>query len=283
MLAVLSMCGCSRQPKASAELLVVVTDVSAEELLCSCSPEAHRRYEALRTAMSQGLHRPVRFEYMTDFTFDSVPDEQAQQLRRADLMIGKCTAMEYVSTNLGIPSTCVALLTRTNGSPDFAGVWVAKSQSGIRTIGDLAGKRICIGQPWHGEKHDDALGQLRAANAKPGKVMERLLCKEAIADVAAGEADGAVISDYAATLLTNRVVTGGVSLREIGRTPPRPYIGVFATDHLIGNEREAVACFLMETMRLDSGVLAALRSKGGFIPPSRNTGIVEKDPLPKRL
>lgn len=233
--------------------------------------------------MSQGLHRPVRFEYMTDFAFDSLPDEQAQQLQRAHLIIGKCTAIEYVSTKLGIPSTCIALLTRTSGSPSFAGVWVAKSQGGIRTIGDLAGKRISIGQPWHAEKHGDALHQLQSVRVKPGMVMERLLCREAVADVAAGEADGAVISDYATALLTNRDVTGGVNLREIERTPPRPYIGVFAANHLSGNEREAVSCFLLETIRLDSGVLEALRSKGGFIPPSGNTRIVGKDLRTKQL
>lgn len=265
-LAVMGLCGCSRETAASAELVVVVTDTSAAELFCTCSPDVPKRYEALRAAMGRALGGKVRFEYMTDFLFDSPGEEQAQQLREAHLIIGKCTAVEYVSARLGIKSECTGVLTRTNGSPELTGVWVARSEGGARSIGELAGKRISVGPEWQAEKHGDALRQLEAGKIKPGRVTERLLCKEALADVVDGEADAAVISDYATALLANKAVTGGVGISVIGRTPPRPYIGVFATGRLGGTEGRAVSEFLLRGVAGDTELLEALKSKRGFVP-----------------
>lgn len=267
-LAGLTLCGCSRETATSAELVVVVTDTSAAELLCTCSPDLPKRYEALRAAMSRALGEKVRFEYMTDFVFDSLGEEQARQLREAHLIIGKCTAVEYVSARLGIKSGCVGVLTRTNGSPELTGVWVARSGGGARGIGELAGKRISVGPEWQAEKHGDALRQLEAGKIKPGKVTERLLCKEALADVVDGEADAAVISDYATALLANKAVTGGVGMSVIGRTPPRAYIGVFATGRLGGAEGRAVSEFLLRGVAGDTELLEALKSRRGFAPLS---------------
>ena len=222
--------------------------------------------------MSRTLGREARFAYMTDFVFDSLAEEQAQQLRGAHLIIGKCTAVEYVSARLGIKSECVGVLTRTNGSPEVNGVWVAKAESGARSIGDLAGKRISVGPEWQAEKHGDALRQLAAQKIQPAKVTERLLCKEALADVVDGEADAAVISDYASALLGNKEVTGGVGLRVVGQTAGRPYVGVFATGRLSGSDRRAVSQFLLRGGASDAELLEALKSKRGFVPLSAGKG-----------
>ena len=77
------------------------------------------------------LGQKVRFIYMTDFVFDSLPEEQGQQLREAHLIVGKRTAVEYVSARLGVQSKCVGVLTRTNGSPELNGVWVARAAGGV--------------------------------------------------------------------------------------------------------------------------------------------------------
>lgn len=254
------------------ELVVMVTDTSAAELFCTCSPDLPKHYEALREGMSRALGRAVRFAYMTDFAFDSLPEEQARQLREAHLIIGKCTAIEYVTGRLGIKSECVGVLTRTNGSPEVNGVWVAKAEGGVRSIGDLAGKRISIGPEWQGEKHGDALQQLKAQKIQPAKVTERLLCKEAIGDVVDGEADAAVISDYATALLANEEVTGGVRLRVIGQTAGRPYVGVFATGRLSGSEGRTLSEFLLRGVASDAQLLKALKSKRGFVPRPAGKG-----------
>lgn len=267
-LAGMVLCGCSRETATCVELVVVVTDTSAAELFCTCSPDVPKRYEALRAAMGRALGEKVRFEYMTDFAFDSLAEEQARQLREAHLIIGKCTAVEHVSATLGIESKCVGVLTRTNGSPELTGVWVARSVGGARSISELAGKRISVGPAWQAEKHGDALRQLEGEKIKPGKVTERLLCKEALADVVDGEADAAVISDYATALLANKGVTGGVDISVIGRTPPRPYIGVFVTGRLGGTEGRAVSEFLLRGVAGDTELLEALKSKRGFVPLS---------------
>ena len=271
-LAGMTLCGCSREKATSAELVVVVTDTSAAELFCTCSPDLPKRYEVLRAAMSRALGREARFIYMTDFVFDSLAEEQAQQLREAHLIIGKCTAVEYVSARLGIKSECVGVLTRTNGSPEVNGVWVAKAEGRARRIGDLAGKRISVGPEWQAEKHGDALQQLAAQKIQPAKVTERLLCKEALADVVDGEADAAAISDYATTLLENKEVTGGAELTIIGQTPGRPYVGVFATERLSGTEGRAVSDFLLRGVADDAELLEALKSKRGFVPLSADKG-----------
>lgn len=268
VLAILGLCGCSRETATSEDLVVVVTDTSAAELFCTCSPDLSKRYETLRAAMSRALGREARFAYKTDFVFDSLAEEQAQQLREAHLIIGKCTAVEYVSARLGIKSECVGVLTRTNGSPEVNGVWVAKAESGARSIGDLAGKRISVGPEWQAEKHGDALRQLAAQEIQPAKVTERLLCKEALADVVNREADAAVISDYATALLANKEVTGGAELTIIGQTPGRPYVGVFATGRLSGSEGRAVSQFLLRDVAGDAELLDALKSKCGFVPLS---------------
>ena len=268
VLAILGLCGCSRESVIPEPLLVVVTDTSAAELFCTCSPDLPKHYEALRAAMSRALGREARFVYMTDFVFDSLAEEQAQQLREAHLIIGKCTAVEYVSARLGIKSECVGVLTWTNGSPEVNGVWVAKAEGGARSIGNLAGKRISVGPVWQAEKHGDALRQLEAQKIQPAKVIERLLCKKALADVVDREAEVAVISDYATSLLANREVTGGAGLSVVGRTPGRLYVGVFATGRLSKKEGRAVSDFLLRGVAGDSELLEALKSKRGFVPPS---------------
>ena len=81
-------------------------------------------------AMSRALGREVRFEYMTDFLFDSLPEGQAQQLRRGASDHRKvhggraCVARHEVSER----SASVGADQRERESRTLNGVWVAKAE-----------------------------------------------------------------------------------------------------------------------------------------------------------
>ena len=86
--------------------------------------------------------------------------------------------------------------------------------------------------PFHAEKHDEALASLRSEGVRPERINHRLLCREAVADVVAGESVAAVISDYAIGLLQDAEVTRGERLQVIDRTQSIPYITVFSTPQI---------------------------------------------------
>jgi ABC-type phosphate/phosphonate transport system substrate-binding protein len=248
-------------------LRVVVTDPSAAELFCACSPDEERHYEALRSSMQKHLQCPVEFDYMKDFTFDSLSNADAERVRSAHLMIGKHAAMEYIARKLVRPAGCIALLSRGDGSRTLSGVWVVRKQDGINNIQDLAGRPISLGMPWHAEKHQAPLDQLRGLGLTPGTTTLRRLCSETLADVAAGTADAAVISDYALPLLSNRSITHGAELEPIGKTEGVPFIAVFASDGLSKKDAAFITRYLIHVVPGDTHLLGALKSSEGFVPP----------------
>jgi hypothetical protein len=96
-------------------------------------------------------------------------------------------------------------------------------------------------------------------------VTQRLLCKEAVEDIARGLSDAAVISDYAVALLSDTNVTRCVNIRVIGSMPQRPHIGALVTDRLSPPDRSALLRVLLQDVGRNPVVCDALKSKHGFV------------------
>lgn len=248
-------------------LYVVIADTSAKELFCSCAPPSmQKQYEPLRAAMQEKLQRPVRFDYIADFRFDDLPAEQAEVLRSAHMVIGKHSAIAHVVRANGLPLHHVATLTREDGGVGLRGVFVTRADSDVRSLRDLNGRRISLGRPFHAEKHAAARDALRNQHATPSQTETRLLCKEAVQDVLAGQSDAAVLSDYSVHLLDNPELAPTGSLRIIGETAAVPFVAAFVRDGLSSGDAAEIVRFLVEGIGSDSGLRAALRTQRGFVP-----------------
>lgn len=81
----------------------------------------------------------------------------------------------------------------------LTGVVIVNAGSPFKTLGELAGRRVVIGQPDAYEKHYAALKIFNQAGVKPGKIYQKASCMECLGEVMDGRADAAVISDYALT------------------------------------------------------------------------------------
>jgi phosphonate transport system substrate-binding protein len=79
------------------------------------------------------------------------------------------------------------------------GVLLVKRDSPIRTMADIRGKRLAIGQTDGYEKHHAALDLLRRHGIEPSQVVitEFSSCMENIGAILDEKADAAVVSDYA--------------------------------------------------------------------------------------
>jgi len=253
------------EPPESTTLRVLVVDMLAVELGCSCAPGApQRHYDRLRAAMQSSLRRPVPFDYMADFLFEEIDAAEAERIRSADVLIGKHSAIAHVAAQLDLPVQWIASLTRGDGASTLTGLFVARAEGPVKTVRDLEGRTLSLGMPFHAEKHAAPLAVLRRENLHVATTTLRLFCKDAVAAVAAGESDAAVISDYSEGLLRAQDVTRGKPLAVIGKTDPVPYIAVFANKRLTGPSIAALRRFLIEAVRTDPELLDSLASKSGF-------------------
>jgi ABC-type phosphate/phosphonate transport system substrate-binding protein len=79
----------------------------------------------------------------------------------------------------------------------LSGIFIVPVDSPIQTLEELSGKHLFIGQEDAYEKHYAALRLLEQKGIRPARIDRHASCSENIGVLQDGEADAAVISDYA--------------------------------------------------------------------------------------
>jgi ABC-type phosphate/phosphonate transport system substrate-binding protein len=261
-------------------LRIAVTDPMCTRLAPAWIPDhAQRSYARFHDCLAEKLGRPVEVLYAHD------PGEAlAADAGPIDVLIGKTSTMLSAAADANKPVRPIARLTDAAGGTEVWGVFIVWAKSPAQTLGDLADHRILFGPRSDNERHSTALAVLAEHGVAPVPPLQIMSdYSAALAAVAHGEADAAVIPCYALAWLDGLAGVEKGSLRVLGQTPPEPFIQAFATARLSRSTERTVA-EVLRSLHSDSQLLAAMASKSGFIElddaPAATSAAVKPAPTP---
>lgn len=251
----------------SEPLRVAVTDPLCIRLAPAwLQAHAKRHYVLFGESLAQTLGRPVEVLYADN------PGEILQSRRgQIDVMIGKTSVILSDAAEANEPVRPIARLTDLDGRTDVWGLFIVRTKSPAQVVGDLEDHRILFGPRQDAERHSAALALLAEHGVAPVPPLQIVSdCNEALAAVARGDADAAVIPSYALPLLDGLAGTEKGMLRVLGQTPPGPFVQAFATTRLSPAAERTVVDALL-AMRNDAQLLAAMASRSGFVEPAEDS------------
>lgn len=242
-------------------LTMLVMDPLALPLSCACvDGVGQRRYELLASHMESVLKRPVKLLFD-----ESLGLARARVKTPIDLIVGKDAMVRFDAKRESLRVRELAALTDRTGGVDLTGVFLARSDSEIRGIEDLAGRRVALGPKEEAEANFAA----RQTLGRTGLLERVSLIEAGSLDAAAllladGETDAAVVSEFLPPLLEGCGKLERGSVVVIGRTAPVPFIRVFATDSMSETDQRKVTDICLK-MRSQVELMEALETKGGFL------------------
>ena len=246
-------------------LRIAVTDP-----LCSRLAPEHLRNHSKRDYAQLGAFLQERLDRPVEILYSGSPREILQSHRgQIDLIVGRTSAVFFEAAEVNELVRPIARLTDGEGSDKVWGLFVVRTKSPAKAIGDLADHRILFGPSCDAERRSEALALLAEHGVAPVPPLRIVSdCVEALAAVAKGDADAAVISSYALPLLEGITGVEDGTLRVVGQTTPQPFISVFATTRLSPAGERTIRDALL-SVRTDPQLLAALESKSGFTDVER--------------
>jgi ABC-type phosphate/phosphonate transport system substrate-binding protein len=259
-------------PEGKNPLTLVVMDPLALPLSCPCvKGYAQRDYTKLAEQLETSLHRPVKIVFNESLT--AALKEQTEG--KVDLIIGKCSVVEFDAKKNGLNVAKVAMLTDKDGVTTQTGLIVVPTDDPALSPADLKGYRIIFGPQECDEKHDAVLALLKKHGVEPPAELETSpACSDGACLIleAGSEVRGAAaISSYARPLLEGCGTVKKGALRVVGTTEPVPFVGAFVVG-LAAAEQQRIADALIKTTE-DPALRVALETRGGFVaassPPPR--------------
>lgn len=188
-----------------------------------------------------------------------------------DVIIGKTSRVLADAAEANESVRPLARLTDEAGDCEVCGLLVVRAKDPAQALGSIENYRILFGPRQDSERHSAALALLAEHGVAPIPPLQITSdCAEALAEVAKGQADAAVIPSYALPLLDGFEGLAKGSLRELGRTSPEPLVQAFATARLSPKTAKTVADALL-SLASDSQLLAAMASKSGFVKLDEET------------
>lgn len=246
-------------------LTLVVMDPLAQELACACvGGYAQRDYHQLADFLNREMGRPVKVVFADGL------DKALRQAgsRRVAVIVGKESVVQSDARHVGLDLKPLCRLTDKAGRTTLTGLFVVKAADPVKSIADLAGRRILFGPADSAEKHSAALAALVERGVTlPPTLETRGGCSDAALDVqdSGTTALAAVISSYALPLLEGCESIERGSLRVVGETRPVPFVTVFATDAITAEAATRLRVALL-AVRNDTELLRVMESKSGFVP-----------------
>jgi outer membrane protein assembly factor BamB len=222
--------------------------------------ERRRDYGPLAAFLEVRLSRPIELLYSDDLGH-TLPENRGS----FDLIAGQASVVSFAADQVKETVRPVVRLAGRDGTTEVCGLFVVRESDPARTIGDLADHRIVFGPPQEEERRAAALTMLTESGITPIPPLRMIVnCRDAIQAVAKGDADAAVVPDYARSLLEGQETESKESLRVVGRTAPLPFITVFVTGR-VGPQTEQTILNALLSVAQDSQVLTALGSQTGFV------------------
>ncbi len=262
-------------PEAEVLRLVVTDPLSSAPCCADPSLLARRDYSALAAYLRRRVGRPIQIDYAP-----SLRDALQSKRGEIDLIIGKASCVQRQAAQASLGIRPLVRLTDNEGKIDVTGLFIVRNNDPAKTIKDMTDYRILFGPAGDDERHSAALAVLAKQGVTPVPPLQMVpSCTAGALAVAEGDADAAVISDYAALLLDGCDGIDKGALRVIGRTLPLPFITVFATPRVTQAAGEGLVIALL-SIRDNPQLLAALNSKVGFVDLQTKPVIQECRPAP---
>jgi ABC-type phosphate/phosphonate transport system substrate-binding protein len=259
-------------PEETTPLTMVVMDPLALPLSCPCvKGYAQRKYEKLAEQLETSLHRPVKIFFNESLTA-ALKD---QTDGKVDLIIGKCSVVEFDAKNSGRSIAKLAMLSDKEGVTTQTGLIVVPTDDPAKSPADLKEYRIIFGPPECDEKHNAVLALLKKHGVDPPAKLETSpACSDGACLILEAGPDvrgAAAISSYARPLLEGCGTVKKGALRVVGTTEPVPFIGAFAVGASAAEQQHIAAALIKATE--DPVLRVALETRDGFVaadsPPPR--------------
>lgn len=183
-------------PQLARVLHIAVNDIYCSKTACSCiSKIATRSYDKLLAELKDRHHITLEFTYFMEI-FDL---QNAVAGGKFDGFLCKPWSVIHLADKAGADFKRVADLCDPHDQPLMSGVFLTLAGSPLRTLADVQGKRIALGQPDAYEKNQSPLAMLAAKGIQPLEQLCYSSCGENISALLDGKVDVAVVSSYALT------------------------------------------------------------------------------------
>jgi len=255
-------------PQAAAQqplrLKIAVNDIYCRKTACSCiSQIATRSFDSLVAGLQARHQITLELTYFME-VFDL---QKAILANQYDGVLCKpWTALQY-SNKTRACFKRVADLLDPNDTALMSGVFLTLSGASVRTLADLQGKRVALGQADSYEKNQAPLQMLAAGRINPAEMMFFSSCGENLSALLDGKVDVAVVSSYALTASCAVDFTKPEDFKTIAETAEMPLTSLLVDL----NKVPAAAAFRLQAALLDvSGAKAPkdLLGKGFVLPAS---------------
>ena len=242
------------------KITILVMDPLAEPLSCACVPGlGQRKYHRLGEFLSAELKRPVKVVFE-----ESLQLGLKRAKGRVDYIIGKRSMVQFDARKAKLPVHAIARLAGPAGKNTVRGVFVVRSDSAIRKLEDLKGKKLRLGPEADAETHAAALEALSKEKIeKEVAIKTSHSMEEGVFAVTDGDADATVITEYLPRLLEGCGKIAKGDIRVIAATAPVPFVEVFAVDTVLKSEEKLLQRALKKTNG-EKKLLTVLESKTGF-------------------
>lgn len=221
--AVLSLGGCRCAPPTEPMTVrLAVNDIYATETACSCVHDvAARTYDELQARLA-ALGIDLQLDYFPE------PYHLMEAIRSGEYDGALCKPwLVYLQeTGAGRQFERVADLMdpQTNGS--LTAVVAVSADSPIRTLAELNGRSVVIGESDAYEKHYAAKRLFEKEGLRFDRIEQRASCIENLGMVLDGKVDAAVISDYALSADCAVDIAQPEDFRVLAATEPIPLTSV---------------------------------------------------------
>lgn len=244
-------CKTTTEPKPAASatkltLTVAINDIYCKETACECVHQiASRSYAKVLNRLREQYHIELKPVYIIE------PYELEKELK-AGKFDGVICKPWFAFHSVGKTRNFQRLadILDPNGRRYLSGIMVVAAKSSFRKPVDLDGKTIVIGQPDAYEKHQAALALLKQNGIKAGKIVTKASCMENLGELMDGNADAAVVSDYAFKADCAVDFAKAEDFRVLAETAPIPLTSVMLdTRKVSAADRLRVQQALLELVR----------------------------------
>lgn len=257
--------GDAQRPEKTLKLAVAVTDVYCKDSSCKCIEQiATRGYGDFCRKLKEKYNIELELTYFVE------PYDIARAFidGKFDALLCKPWIVYQHPQGRSEQMARVADLQDLKGNPGLWGIVIVPKESPIRELSEIAGKRLAIGQPDAYEKHQAALALFKQEKIKvaENKMVQKASCLECLDLLMKGQADAAVISNYALTADCAVDVTSPDAFRVLGKTEQIPLTS-FMVDlgRVSRDDARRIGQALIE---LTTSELPDTMSGGGFVTPA---------------
>jgi len=173
---------------------LAVNDTYCKNSACACVQYiASREYEALQ----EMLLLKFKIDLQLTYFIDEYELEDALSAQKFDGVICKPWLAFMLVPGQGIKYARIADLLDPFETQMLTGIFLVKNDSPIKSLDDVTGKRLVIGQEDSFEKYHMPFMLMEKNQIKPKKLFQRSSCTENISMMLDDSVDVAVVSDYA--------------------------------------------------------------------------------------